>query len=215
MGLPPIDGSNQGLPEKVCLFGSGIIQRGVIAILICSAKVELGKSKSGLQGTRNAFSSITSAAERVVLIDGHWQELSFNMHILGSCSTWPGRKSFSVILLRYGSLRWYARIAFLAKSPRIMRKLRRGWSHSTGNAKSFYLVCVQPTWLGKSGLWVILLHHGSRPSILQMAITQQPVGLARSSGCRWTALLVGQPGLGYQSLASQLLGFLCAFSRSC
>ncbi len=78
-----------------------------------------------------------------------------------------------------------------------------------------HIMGVHATWLGRSGLRVILLCHGLRLSIFQVAITQQPVGVARSSGCRWTALLVGQPGLGYQGIALQLLGFLCAFSRSC
>ena len=72
MGLSPTDGSTKGLSRNVCLFGSGIIQRGVVAILRCSAEVELGESNSGLQGTRNAFSSITSAAGRVAVPEWSW-----------------------------------------------------------------------------------------------------------------------------------------------
>ena len=39
--------------------------------------------------------------------------------------------------------------------------------------------------------------------ILQMTITQQPLGTASSSRYHWTAMPMGQQGLGYQSLAYQ------------
>ena len=151
----------------------------------------------------------------MVLIDGHWQELSSNMHILGPCSTRLGGKRFPVILLHYESCRWYARIGFLAKSPCTWSKIVAFDGKCQERLFGMHIMGVQSTWLGRGGPRVILLHHESRISILQLVITQQPIGAACSSRCRSTALLAGQPGLGYQSLAPQLLGFFSACSRSC
>ena len=41
---------------------------------------------------------------RMVSIDGHWRELSYDMHSVGSCSIQLGGRRFSVILLHYWSL---------------------------------------------------------------------------------------------------------------
>ena len=72
--LPPADSSAQGLSENICLFGSL-------------------KSKSGLQGTRIAFSSITLTAQSMMIpVDGHWQAFHSICTLWGVASlAWAGR----------------------------------------------------------------------------------------------------------------------------
>ncbi len=97
--MSPIDGSARGLSENIYLFGSGTIQGGAIAILGYAAEIELKKSKSGLQGTRNAFSFISLVTRRVAMW-GWSQSLAIgqSLHLisilLGLASLGWARKGF-------------------------------------------------------------------------------------------------------------------------
>ncbi len=139
------------------------------------------------------------------------RELLFDMHIVGCCSTWLGRSGFPVFLLHYGFPPLMCQNWFSDKISAHNVSNSSGMVAFNGKCQvlsfDMHIMGSRSTWLGRSGFRVFLLHHGLCTSILQMFITRQPIGAVCSFWCLWTALVVGQPGLGYQSPASQLLGF--------